>query len=294
MQQTTQDAYLHHWNALTSFMSDILHTKTELPINTHVVALFISHLYSKNLQYSTIRTYVSAISYVHKMTANTDPTTSFFIQKLLQGIKNQSQHFRSPLKPITKDMLHKLVDTIPFCTSSSYMQTLYKALFLLTFHACLRAGEVVYSNKSSNTLSVTQITPSGTNDNLKYHIQFHSYKHSNNAKPTITLNPSKHRDYCPVAALQEYLSKRKPISGPLFLTKTKQPLTRAKFSTFLKTCIDMAGFDSADYNTHSFRIGRATQLASENATERTIKSTGRWKSSAFQKYIRPTSFSLPK
>ena len=48
------------------------------------------------------------------------------------------------------------------------------------------------------------------------------------------------------------------------------------------------------YNTHSFRICRATQLAKDNATEATIKSTGGWKSAAYNKYIRPNYSALPQ
>ena len=48
------------------------------------------------------------------------------------------------------------------------------------------------------------------------------------------------------------------------------------------------------YNTHSFRIGRATQLAKDNETEATIKSTGGWKSAAYNKYIRPNNSALPQ
>lgn len=40
------------------------------------------------------------------------------------------------------------------------------------------------------------------------------------------------------------------------------------------------------FRPHSFRIGRATDLAKQGVSESEIKALGRWESRAFQNYIR--------
>ena len=62
---------------------------------------------------------------------------------------------------------------------------------------------------------------------------------------------------------------------PLFIKSNKKPFTRTQLSCTLKACLEIERMPSDRYNTHSFRIGRLTQLAKDNATEATIKSTGR-------------------
>ena len=61
----------------------------------------------------------------------------------------------------------------------------------------------------------------------------------------------------------------------------------------LKSAVQFCGQDPRRFDTHSFRIGRASQLAADNASDLTIRATGRWKSNAFLEYIRPHSVILP-
>ena len=256
------------------------------------VALFIAHLYSKTLQHTTIRTYISAISFIHKIQGLEDPTVSFLVSKALQGITKMNRHTKTPLLPITKVEMGLILLEIPFATNNIYDQKMYRALFLLTFHACLRAGEVVHSNKKCHTLQLNQIKPEHTSHGLTYSISFETYKHSSGRLPCIQITPTGDKD-CPVKILRKFLAIRGEKCGPLFIKENGKPLTRIDFSKFLKDCVELAGLESDNYNTHSFRIGRATQLAQDNASDATIRSTGRWRSSAYQKYIRPTTFHLP-
>ena len=263
--------------------------KTKLPISSHHIALFIAHLHTNKLQISTIGTYMSAISFVHKMQGHQDNTFSFIVHKALKGVEKLKVNTTTSLLPITKHILNSLLDAIPYATTDNYSRHMYKALFLLCFHACLRAGEVVHSNKSTHTLQKHQVvkTKSG------YKINFHSYKHSSGRTPTMQLEASNAK-YCAVKELRAFLKLRGNVCGALFTKHNEKPLSRQEFSRFLRDCLELQGDPSASYNTHSFRIGRATQLSMDNATDAVISSTGRWKSAAFKQYIRPAYFTLPK
>ena len=54
-----------------------------LPLTTTQLLTYLSYLSLKGLAPSTITTYISAVSYVHKMNSLPDPTNSFVIQKVL-------------------------------------------------------------------------------------------------------------------------------------------------------------------------------------------------------------------
>ena len=163
-----------------------------------------------------------------------------------------------PLLPITKDILHKLIDSIPFNVSSPYLRSMYKALFLLCYHACLRIGEAVHSTSQANTLQMNQISKSAQG----YFITFISYKHSDpSTHPKFLLSPLSTFYYCPVQAMDRYIAVRGNTPGPLFIQQANLPVNRASFVHFLNKCLVTSNLQVSRYNTHSFRIGRATQMA---------------------------------
>ena len=283
--------YKHHWDCFTSFQSTSL-CDVSFPASPHSVALFIIHLSQRKLAIRTIRTYTSAISYVHKLNNQIDPTNSFLVSKAILGLQNQNQQSqRPPLQPITRPILYKLIDCIPACAQSLYYVKMWTALFQLCFHACLRVGEAVQSSSTQHTLQLHQLLVSPT----QVTIAFSSYKHSNQATPSIVIqsHPQGPASRCPVLALTQYLDLRSKESGPLFVDPLGVPLHRSAFCSFLKQVLTAAGLDHNVYNTHSFRIGRATQLAQDNHSSETIRSAGRWKSSAYIGYIRSSNINLP-
>lgn len=295
LQQSTAIAYKKHWSVFKNFILEHLRCNFSMPIKTHTIGLFVVYLHRQNLKASTIRTYMSAISYFHKSHGHTDPTASFIVNKALQGVSKQSITTKTPLLPITKTELTSILSAIPFNTNSDYSHIMYRALFLVCFHACLRAGEVVHSNTNRHTLQLDQLQKCELGSSNTFLIKFLSYKHSTDKQqPQVVLTPNPDKRLCPVKAIERYLKRRGLEKGPLFIKENKKPLSRAEFSCFLKDCLELEGLSSECYNTHSFRIGRATQLAQDNAPDSVIQQTGRWKSSAFRKYIRPTYVQLPK
>ena len=75
---------------------------------------------------------------------------------------------------------------------------------------------------------------------------------------TLYLGATNH-PVCPVTGVLPYLALRDNHPGPLFLTKEGQGLIRQSFSTLLDVVLADLQLQPRDYNTHSFRIGAATQ-----------------------------------
>ena len=284
---STGAAYTQHWNAFVHFLTQHQLANT-LPASSQSILLFLAHLHEAGRKYSTIRSYASAISFRHKLLHKPDPCASLPITKLFTGILNieKTQSNTAGLKPITKNILHTLLNTIPFITLCPYTRAMIRALFLVTYYACLRAGEAVISNDVSHTLHLHQVQLVKVGATNSFHIHFRSYKHSNHATPLIVIPPSGDNLTCPVIALSTYLRHRGSSPGPIFLSLTHAPITRDYFTAILKQAVVLAGYQDKSFNTHSFRIGRATQMAMDNVPDHVIKATGRWKTNAFLKYIR--------
>ena len=92
---------------------------------------------------------------------------------------------------------------------------------------------------------------------------------------------------CPIKAILPYLALRpNHHNGPLFIFEDGCSLTRQCFSSILDNLLSRLGFDTTQYNTHSFRIGAATTAAQSNIPHTSIQILGRWKSNAYQTYIK--------
>lgn len=94
------------------------------------------------------------------------------------------------------------------------------------------------------------------------------------------------KDICPVMAILPYLALRGASAGPLFILSDGSFLTRKKFAALVLNTLKQAGVEDAQYNTHSFRIGAATTAKDAGISDVHIKMLERWKSNAYQLYIR--------
>ena len=152
MQPSTQLQYLRQWNIFVDFCHTVIGQHNLSLITSNHVALFVAHLSERQLSYKTIRTYLSAVSYVFRLREWNDPTSGFLVTKTLQGVQKLSPGESIRSLPITRPLLHRLVQAIPHCTACHYYQLLFKTLFLITYYACLRAGEIVVSNDPSHVI----------------------------------------------------------------------------------------------------------------------------------------------
>ena len=129
----THKLYQWAWAVFRDFGHCFYQSSSPLfPLNPNRVALFISYLSARQLAPSTITSYISAISYVHKLKGFPDSRTSFLIQKLLTAVSRRRQ---SDIRlPISRPVLLELVRSLRFTNSSAFQQTLYRAMFLLAFY----------------------------------------------------------------------------------------------------------------------------------------------------------------
>ena len=118
---------------------------------------FIAHRPSQRYAQVTLMTYMSAISYVHKLAGKVNPTQVFVINKLLVGAKKLSGTPDTRL-PISLSILRKFVDATQFIASSAYLRLLRQSMFLLAFHAFLRIPVTITVTPSLNVQMLPFVT----------------------------------------------------------------------------------------------------------------------------------------
>ena len=126
-----------------------------------------------------------------------------------------------------------------------------------------------------------------------YNTSDQTFKHSKGQTPVIKLKSHPGKSYCPCSALANYLSLRPPmLSQSLFLVLLGAPVTRNFFVEILRKLILYTPYFGLNINTHSFRIGRTTDLVLGGCSDAFIQKAGRWSSTAYKKYIRPQTVVL--
>jgi site-specific recombinase XerC len=98
---------------------------------------------------------------------------------------------------------------------------------------------------------------------------------------------------CPVQLLKGYLLVRPSTDSEklVFLHENGAPMSAAWFRQRLKKKCEENGI-SGKVNTHSLRMGAASDASARGVASHTIKALGRWRSNSFEIYIRPSGSAL--
>ena len=71
----------------------------ELPFKKYYVYLFLAHMIRENAAVSSMRSALSAISWLHRINNLDDPTTDLFMKKVLLGV-NKYRKPKPELSPL--------------------------------------------------------------------------------------------------------------------------------------------------------------------------------------------------
>ena len=248
---------------------------------------------SQRVSHKTIKVYLAAIRLSHLEQDMEDPTDDELLHLVCRGIRRmQGEASCRTRLPITINILCTL--KMQLRSSDNYSPAekhLLWAAFTLAFYGFLRASELTSSSQ-------TEFSPPGLHwCNIT-------------AQPsilTITLRQSKTDPFrrghsisisatnsstCPVKAFHKYMNFVSPQCrhGPVFNIGRFRPLTRSQVTSVVRQLLLEAGVDYTDYASHSFRIGAATTAAAAGIPSDLIRTLGRWRSNAYQRYIQyPTA-----
>jgi len=246
---------------------------------------FVAHLYHAQLSFSTIKCYLSGISFFSRINEFEDPTQKFIIKKMLEGIKRSRPKVNDARLPITKDLLMAIIRFLPFVCSSNYEIGLFQTAFSVAYHGLLRIGEIAHSGRHSR--HAIRISDVSFLSNGLLQVRVPSSKTDQSGIGyLILLQPQPNPEICPCRLMRSYLEGRPPLPGPLFCHFDGSPLTRYQFVVILKKTLLRVGVNYKCYSSHSFRIGCATNLSIEGVSDSVIMQLGRWKSDSYKTYIR--------
>ncbi|KAL5505879.1 hypothetical protein EMCRGX_G007418 [Ephydatia muelleri] len=261
-----------------------------VPGTKETITLFAAHL-SRTLNSRTIQDYVAAVSFLHhsmgyKSPASSNPT----LRLAIRGVQclQEPIHLKPTRLPLTVEMLGHMLQRFEAAPLKRHNRRMFRAALTLGFFGFLRVSEFTLKNRRFDPrYHPTRQDISWTREGMHFFIKW-SKTDQMGKGTTICIGRTKGRHTCPVAAMEAYRGCcRCPIQpSPLFHFRDGRPLTSMSFRSTFLSLVEQCGYNPAQYNTHSLRIGAATAAARAGLPTETIQKLGRWRSSAYQTYTR--------
>ena len=264
-----------------------------MPATEETLLLFATSMAASNISHGSIKVYLSAVRHMHVLSGLHNNLSHQFTPRLqlaLIGIK-RSQADTPPRTrlPITMEMMQKIKHVLSQ-QPSSYDNVMLWAACCLAFFGFLRVSEFTVPTQQdyneSTHLSLKDISVDNRSNPRLIKLRIKQSKTDPFRQGVDIYLGATDTPICPVSALMPYLTERGAQPGPLFITSDHLYLTRALFSKKVDTILDILQVKTQQYNTHSFRIGAATTAALALIPDAHIKMLGRWRSDAYQRYIK--------
>ena len=263
-----------------------------LPADELTLSCFLSFLKLRlKVGASRLRGYVAAIKLLHTLNNWGDPFLGKPRLDLVRSAAVKGVGGGKERSPVTLLMLrHFHVQTL---NNPTYESVLTLTCILVGFFGLLRISEFTAPLKGSGKpglkLEHVQLLERWVELRLLH-------TKADKARTGVKVVIAKQKDHpCPVRWLAEFI-RRRPKTGDdslLFVTRDGKPVEAVWFRGMLKlwcSKVDASG----TFNTHSLRIGGATAAADAGLSDSEIQRLGRWASTAFTKYIKPSSASLAR
>jgi hypothetical protein len=256
--------------------------------------------YYKNLSPNSIRTYLSALKFIHTIRGfpSKHLTDDKLANLLLKGIEHISTSFNQ--KPTTRrvmtfPLLTLLGQRIAATSWPSLDKQVVWAAALTSFFGTMRLGEILASEENSfssaSDLLWKDVRCSSPNS-LLIHIK--QPKSGTPGGERVDLFEFPGFNCCPVRAIKNLRSKQIEIGNtdealPVFRFSSGKNLTKAIFNKTLSVLLsDLFEPGKDTISCHSFRAGIPSTLKMypELFTEEMVKGWGRWQSDCYQLYTR--------
>ena len=287
---STLKSYDAAWNRYAAFCSSV--PVPPCPVDISVLCAFISECaVAKDMQYSSISVFVAGIQF-HARCLDPSAGSLFFnpsVRLLLNGIKRSKPGRRDSRLPLSTASLYSMVRTLRRGRFGILLDKMLETVLLVSFFGFLRIGEFSSASATfdpNRDLRIADVTFSDASLSITLR-RSKTDREGNGLAVTIARTNS---EFCPFASMSSYLGSRTAVSAdePLFVTGTNVPMSKAWFAARFRLLCIWCGLDAKRYTPHSLRIGGTTAMA-KFVSPTTLKSMGRWSSSAFERYVRPSA-----
>ena len=248
-------------------------------------SLYCTYLINKGAQSATIKSYVSAIKTKLRTDGYHWNEETFMFNALTRACKIKNDVVQDR-RPIRKNLLTCILYQTDETIQEKYVKIMFLSAFQNAYYGMLRVSKYTAGPHAVKAKDV-HITANKKHLKLVLHT---SKTHGKGKVPQIIeIQSKKIGRYDPVLQTHQYAQLRSPYNDdnePFYIYKDGTPLTARAVRGVLKDTIALLDLDPDFYDTHSFRVGRATDLNKTGWSLETIKQKGRWKSNAVFKYLR--------
>ena len=254
-----------------------------LPTQPKIVALYLTHLSTKEVKMSTIKRRLVSIGVIHKLKGLYLDTKHPTIVENLMGIKRRKGSFQKGKKPLLINNLKQIIKVIDQENYEEIKKIRDKTIILVGFSGGFRRNEIV-----SLDIDDLNFVNEGVRINLKRSKTDQFGEGFLKALPYFESS-----QYCPVKSLLKWIEISNIKSGPLFRRFIKgsklseKRLTDQTVALIVKEYLKLGGIDNRNYSGHSLRSGFATSAAESGAEERSIMAmTGHKTTGMVRRYIK--------
>ena len=268
-----------------------VHNINPLPVCEQ--SLPLCSLTNEGLAHTSIKCYMSAVRHLHIEEGWGDPKLNCMpkLELVMRGIKRVQGRKQkpSPCQPITPELLRKLREMWlrPSVGGDGIMLW---AAATLCFFGFLRSGEITIPSDSEFDDTAHLTFRDVAIDRLQAPSMLSVRIKASKTDPFrvgVDVVVGKVDGRCAQSQLYwDTYWPEEPGQVPLFRFEDGKPLTRIRLVEKVQRALQVAGVLSKPYSGHSFRIGAATTAARVGVEDSTIKMLGRWRSNAYQLYIR--------
>ena len=248
---------------------------------------FLGSLYEESISLSTAKVYLAAVNNLFVECGLDSPTASTAVTNAVKGYSRLNPKQPDRRLPVTYEIMRHIRMNIPTTSGNVHDQRVHWCAFTFAFFGFLRVSEVA-APSSCGAVPLRGIDVELGRDTVTLSIR-RSKTDQTGEGQAVVLHASK-RSVCPVAACSALQDSLRALgfwsrNDSFFTMKDGSVLTVSRFRESFK--IALAGVaERHRFGTHSFRIGAATEAAMAGTHPDDIKLAGRWKSGAYQGYIR--------
>ena len=270
------------------------------------LSLYCTYLITmKGLQSATVKSYVSGIKYILITDGYDWDNGKMLLNTITKSCKMKNDRLKVRL-PIQKGLLELILFKIQRrYNTQPYLEALYISAYLLQYYGLLRIGEIADSAHSIKAINLHEAIPQKRLLIVLYTSKTHGLESApqkvkilgnktieitdSDTTRTFNMHTRDLGKFCPVEWTRRYIRLRPKIYNDtenLYILSDGSPLKACFMRSLLREILNDFNLDGQMYDTHSFRIGRATDLFKSGVSIEDIKQLGRWKSNAVYNYIK--------
>ncbi|OCT76599.1 hypothetical protein XELAEV_18031802mg [Xenopus laevis] len=236
-----------------------------------LLAWQLSKDFDSNVSVSVIERKLSALAFLFKFRGWTDVTKDFAIKQAVKGFK-RGRRATDIRRPITLSILEGIFGQLGGIAHSPFELLLFRVAFSWAFFGAFRISELVSPNRAG---AGGVLREDIKREGQSLSIRIREAKTDKKRKGLmVELHGVEGFGACPVTCFDEYCRVRNEQAGIFLIHQDGSALSKFQFVAVLRRSLEGLKLAAAEYGSHSFRIGAATEVARWGLDEAVIRRIG--------------------